>query len=170
MLLSAKIRLLAVSLLLAVSGLAEDDGSIRTWTDVNGRTVDAEFLWVDESGVVLRKRNSDKTYTVPLAKLSDADRRWLAQRRQPDDQAAPAQTTSDDRAETAPTAGLPALPEDPVEGVMAIVERFDVRIPWLVGIAIWAIGHLAAVWAARRDPLFVDVVRRHVRIPGHLGV
>lgn len=41
---------------------------------------------------------------------------------------------------------------------------------WLAGILIWAVGHAAAVWAARRDPLFVDVVRRHVRIPGYLGV
>ena len=41
---------------------------------------------------------------------------------------------------------------------------------WLVGLLIWITGHLAAVWAAQRDPLFVDVVRRHLRIPGHLGV
>jgi type IV secretion system protein VirB3 len=40
---------------------------------------------------------------------------------------------------------------------------------WIVGIVLWAIGHLAAVWAARRDPLFVEVVRRHLRIPAHLG-
>ena len=41
---------------------------------------------------------------------------------------------------------------------------------WLVGLLIWVVGHAAAVWAAKRDPLFADVVRRHVRIPGHLGV
>ncbi|WP_187431834.1 hypothetical protein ROLI_014050 [Roseobacter fucihabitans] len=41
---------------------------------------------------------------------------------------------------------------------------------WLVGLLIWIAGHLTAVWAAKRDPLFVDVVRRHLRIPGHLGV
>jgi len=41
---------------------------------------------------------------------------------------------------------------------------------WLVGLALWAVGHLAAVWAAKRDPLFIDVVRRHLRIPGHLSV
>ena len=28
-----------------------------------------------------------------------------------------------------------------------------------------SIGHLAAVWAAKRDPAFVDVVRRHLRYP-----
>ena len=41
---------------------------------------------------------------------------------------------------------------------------------WLVGILIWAVGHIAAVWAARRDPHFVEVARRHLRIPGHLSV
>ena len=41
---------------------------------------------------------------------------------------------------------------------------------WLVGLLIWVAGHAAAVWAAKRDPLFADVVRRHVRIPGHLGL
>ncbi len=41
---------------------------------------------------------------------------------------------------------------------------------WLVGLAVWAVGHAAAVWAARRDPLFVEVARRHLRLPGHLGV
>ena len=41
---------------------------------------------------------------------------------------------------------------------------------WVAGIVFWIAGHLAAVWAAKRDPLFVEVVRRHVRIPSHLGV
>ena len=33
---------------------------------------------------------------------------------------------------------------------------------------LWAVCHAASVWAAKRDPLFVDVVRRHLRIPAHL--
>lgn len=41
---------------------------------------------------------------------------------------------------------------------------------WLVGVLLWAVGHLAAVWAAKRDPHFAEVVRRHLRIPGHLQV
>ena len=41
---------------------------------------------------------------------------------------------------------------------------------WLVGRAHRVIGHFAAVWAAKRDPLFVEVGRRHLRIPGHLSV
>jgi len=38
---------------------------------------------------------------------------------------------------------------------------------WIAGLVLWALGHMAAVWAAKRDPLFVEVVRRHVRYPAH---
>ncbi len=41
---------------------------------------------------------------------------------------------------------------------------------WIAGLLLWVAGHTAAVWAAKRDPLFVDVVRRHLRIPAHLSV
>ncbi|TIO24048.1 VirB3 family type IV secretion system protein [Mesorhizobium sp.] len=56
-----------------------------------------------------------------------------------------------------------------LNGTLAAALGLGLRL-WLVGIALWAIGHLAAVWAARRDPLFVEVVRRHLRIPAHLGL
>jgi len=39
---------------------------------------------------------------------------------------------------------------------------------WIVGAALWLIGHLVAVWAAKHDAAFVDVVRRHLRYPQHL--
>jgi len=41
---------------------------------------------------------------------------------------------------------------------------------WFVGILIWVVGHIVAVWAAKRDPLFVEVARQHLRVPGHLSV
>ena len=40
---------------------------------------------------------------------------------------------------------------------------------WLVGMAIWAIGHSIAVFAARRDPDFVPVLLRHLRQKGYLS-
>jgi type IV secretion system protein VirB3 len=40
---------------------------------------------------------------------------------------------------------------------------------WVAGLVLWVLGHMAAVWAAKRDPLFVEVVRRHVRYPAHFG-
>lgn len=56
-----------------------------------------------------------------------------------------------------------------LNGTLAAALGLGLRL-WLVGIVLWAIGHLAAVWAARRDPLFVEVVRRHLRIPANLNV
>jgi len=56
-----------------------------------------------------------------------------------------------------------------LNGTLAAALGLGLRL-WLVGLVLWAIGHFAAVWAAKRDPLFVDVVRRHLRIPGHLNV
>ena len=54
-----------------------------------------------------------------------------------------------------------------VNGTLAAAVGLGLRL-WLAGGVIWLIGHLAAVWAAKRDPAFVDVVRRHLRYPQHL--
>ncbi len=54
-----------------------------------------------------------------------------------------------------------------LNGTVAAALGLGLRL-WIVGIALGLIGHLAAVWAARRDPMFVEVVRRHLRIPSHL--
>ena len=55
-----------------------------------------------------------------------------------------------------------------VNGTLAGAVGLGLRL-WLVGLAIGVIGHVAAVWAAKRDPLFVEVVRRHLRIPAQLS-
>lgn len=41
---------------------------------------------------------------------------------------------------------------------------------WIAGVVIFALGHMVSVWAARRDPQFVDVARRHLRLPTFLRV
>ena len=56
-----------------------------------------------------------------------------------------------------------------LNGTLAAALGLGLRV-WIAGLLLWLIGHSAAVWAAKRDPLFVDVVRRHLRIPGHLNV
>ncbi|HQS19361.1 VirB3 family type IV secretion system protein [Reyranella sp.] len=56
-----------------------------------------------------------------------------------------------------------------LNGTLAAAISLGLRL-WVVGLLIWLFGHGLAVWAAKRDPLFVDVVRRHLRIPGRLGV
>ena len=56
-----------------------------------------------------------------------------------------------------------------LNGTLAAAISLGLRL-WVAGLLIWLIGHGLAVWAAKRDPLFVDVVRRHLRIPGRLCV
>ncbi|WKW52045.1 VirB3 family type IV secretion system protein [Rhodomicrobium lacus] len=56
-----------------------------------------------------------------------------------------------------------------LNGTLAGAVGLGLRL-WLIGLVIWAIGHVAAVWAAKRDPQFVEVGRRHLRVPGHLSV
>ena len=55
-----------------------------------------------------------------------------------------------------------------VTGTLAAAVGLGLRL-WLAGVAIWLVGHLAAVWAAKRDPDFVDVIRRHLRHKAHLA-
>jgi type IV secretion system protein TrbD len=53
-------------------------------------------------------------------------------------------------------------------GTLAASIALGLRL-WILGALIGAIGQTAAIWAAKRDPQFVDVVRRHLRYPPYLG-
>jgi len=55
-----------------------------------------------------------------------------------------------------------------LNGTLSAAIGLGLRL-WIAGLVLWVIGHLAAVWAAKRDPDFMEVVRRHVRFPSHLG-
>jgi type IV secretion system protein VirB3 len=55
-----------------------------------------------------------------------------------------------------------------LNGTVSAAVGLGLRL-WIAGLVLWALGHMAAVWAAKRDPLFVEVVRRHVRYPAHFG-
>ncbi|URW75872.1 VirB3 family type IV secretion system protein [Sphingomonas donggukensis] len=56
-----------------------------------------------------------------------------------------------------------------VNGTLAAALGLGLRL-WLVGMLFWLLGHLLAVLAARHDPAFVDVVRRHLRYPALMDV
>ena len=56
-----------------------------------------------------------------------------------------------------------------LNGTLAAALGLGLRL-WLAGLVLAILGQSAAIWAAKRDPLFVVVVRRHLRIPGHLSV
>ncbi|MGY3585591.1 type IV secretory pathway TrbD component [Bradyrhizobium sp. USDA 4341] len=53
-------------------------------------------------------------------------------------------------------------------GTLAAAIALGLRL-WIPGALIWALGHVGAVWAAKRDPQFVDVVRCHLRYPPYLA-
>jgi type IV secretory pathway TrbD component len=55
-----------------------------------------------------------------------------------------------------------------LNGTLSAAIGLGLRL-WIAGLVLWAFGHMAAVWATKRDPLFVEVVRRHVRYPAHFG-
>ena len=40
---------------------------------------------------------------------------------------------------------------------------------WIAGLLLWAFGHTAAVFAAKRDPDFAPILVRHLRQRGHLA-
>lgn len=54
-------------------------------------------------------------------------------------------------------------------GTLAAAVGLGLRL-WIPGLIIWGIGHAVAVWAAKRDAQFVEVVHRHLRYPAQFGV
>ena len=56
-----------------------------------------------------------------------------------------------------------------VNGTVAAALGLGLQL-WLVGLLVWVIGHSISVWAARRDPLFMEVLVRHLRHKNYLGV
>jgi len=55
-----------------------------------------------------------------------------------------------------------------LNGTLAAALSLGLRL-WIAGLAFWLIGHAAAVWAAKRDAQFVEVVHRNLRYPTHFG-
>ena len=54
-----------------------------------------------------------------------------------------------------------------INGTLAAAIGLGLRL-WLVGAGLWLVGHLLAVWAAKHDAAFVDVMRRALRYATHL--
>lgn len=51
-----------------------------------------------------------------------------------------------------------------LNGTLAGALGLGLRL-WVPGLLFWAVAHGLAVWAARRDPQFVEVARRHIKYP-----
>ncbi len=55
-----------------------------------------------------------------------------------------------------------------VNGTIAAALGIGLRL-WIAGLLLWAAGHSIAVFAAKRDPDFADVLRRHLKQRSHLS-
>ncbi len=55
-----------------------------------------------------------------------------------------------------------------VNGTIAAALGLGLRL-WIVGLLIWIMGHSLAVFAAKRDPDFAQVLARHLRQKGWLS-
>ena len=90
-----------------IVNLAAGAGPARTWTDSTGTfSVEAELATVQQGKVQLRKTDGS-TVTVPVAQLSEPDRRYLASLKAPDgDAATPAARPEND-------AGQPSTSKTP---------------------------------------------------------
>lgn len=55
-----------------------------------------------------------------------------------------------------------------VNGTLAAALGLGLQL-WIAGIVVWIVGHGAAVYAAKKDPAFMDVLVRHVRHKGYLS-
>ena len=54
-----------------------------------------------------------------------------------------------------------------VNGTLAAAIGIGMHV-WLLGLVMGIVGHIAAVWGAKADPLFLDVFARHLRLPALL--
>lgn len=55
-----------------------------------------------------------------------------------------------------------------VNGTLAAAVGLGLQ-QWVAGVALWAVGHSLAVFAARRDPDFAPVLIRHLRQRSYLA-
>lgn len=54
-----------------------------------------------------------------------------------------------------------------INGTLAAALGLGLRL-WLAGLLLWILGHSIAVFAAKRDSDFVEVLRRHLRQRSYL--
>jgi len=55
-----------------------------------------------------------------------------------------------------------------LNGTLAAALSLGLQL-WPVGLVIWSVSQTACVFAAKRDPLFLDVLRRHLRQKSYLS-
>tara|TARA_B100001057_G_scaffold493980_1_gene589591 strand:+ start:324 stop:1292 length:969 start_codon:yes stop_codon:yes gene_type:complete len=69
----------ALFLMLAIVWPFAGAGEVRTWTAADGRTLEAEFITANERNVTFRRKSDRKRFTLSLDKISESDRKWVAE-------------------------------------------------------------------------------------------
>ena len=64
--------------IIGISWVVADDA--RTWTSTDGRSLSATYLSSSTDSVELKRASDGQTFSLPLAKLSEADRKWVGDR------------------------------------------------------------------------------------------
>ena len=114
------------------TGIAAAPPATRRWTDHTGEfSTDAELVEVKQDNVALRKA-SGSTVTVPLARLSDADREYLKNQSRAD-------TNVSNTNHASPNLNSPdSLTEPPVRNDAPVrwsgMERYPLRAGWHAGL------------------------------------
>jgi S1-C subfamily serine protease/antitoxin component YwqK of YwqJK toxin-antitoxin module len=112
-------RLLAVLVILAFA----DNGYARTWMDATGKhTVDADLVAADDSNVVLKKADG-RLITMPVEKLSHADREFLKRKA-----SATHDGSSDSHKSGSVKKNEKAVPEQPAGPLADLAERVQKSI------------------------------------------
>lgn len=55
-----------------------------------------------------------------------------------------------------------------LNGTLAAALGVGLRL-WVAGLVLWVVGHTAAVYAAKKDPQFMEALARHIKQRGHLS-
>ena len=55
-----------------------------------------------------------------------------------------------------------------INGTLAAALGLGMQL-WIIGLIVWILGHSIAVYAARKDPAFMEVLIRHIRHKGYLA-
>ncbi|HSI09487.1 MAG: C39 family peptidase [Rariglobus sp.] len=84
----------------------------RTWTDSQGRTLEADYVSATATDVTLRRAADNRTFVLPLATLTAADRNVVSAQLAASSAAKPSAPPARDFAELNTLLGLPLLADD----------------------------------------------------------
>lgn len=112
-----------LTVLLLVIGAGVESAFARQWTSADGQRLDADFVSTDGTQVTLKRSSDGQIFTLPKARFSADDQKWIGEQRMavpgaPGEK--PAEPTKPGAAPAKPGAPVaPAAPPKPIGGPFA---------------------------------------------------